>query len=40
MNSLQAKQKLGFLDGTIPKPTTDPHLAAWKAANSMIIGWI
>ncbi|BAA97099.1 retroelement pol polyprotein-like [Arabidopsis thaliana] len=40
MNSLQAKQKLGFLDGTIPKPTTEPALSSWKAANSMIIGWI
>ncbi|XP_010431064.1 PREDICTED: uncharacterized protein LOC104715347 [Camelina sativa] len=40
MNSLQAKQKLGFIDGTIPKPTTEPDLSSWKAANSMIIGWI
>ncbi|XP_010507211.1 PREDICTED: uncharacterized protein LOC104783806 [Camelina sativa] len=39
-NSLQAKQKLGFIDGSVPKPTTEPELASWRAANSMIIGWI
>lgn len=26
-NSLQAKQKIGFLDGTIVKPSTNPDLA-------------
>lgn len=39
-NSLQAKQKSGFIDGTIPKPDTDPDLSRWLAANSMIVGWI
>lgn len=39
-NSLQAKQKIGFLDGSIPKPVTNPDLARWTAANSMIVGWM
>ena len=39
-NSLQAKQKTGFIDGTIPKPEDDPELSRWLAANSMIVGWI
>lgn len=39
-NSLQAKQKLGFIDGTLTKPTLEPDLSFWLAANSMIIGWI
>ncbi|XP_056844302.1 uncharacterized protein LOC108834036 [Raphanus sativus] len=39
-NSLQAKQKIGFLDGTIQKPTTNPDLARWTSTNSMIVGWM
>lgn len=39
-NSLQAKQKTGFIDGTIPKPDTEPDLSRWPAANSMIVVWI
>lgn len=39
-NSLQAKQKIGFLDETIIKPSTNPDLARWAASNSMIVGWI
>lgn len=39
-NSLQAKRKLGFIDGTLTKPATEPDLSMWLAANSMIIGWI
>uniref|UniRef100_A0A1J3J8B5 Retrotransposon Copia-like N-terminal domain-containing protein n=1 Tax=Noccaea caerulescens TaxID=107243 RepID=A0A1J3J8B5_NOCCA len=39
-NSLQAKQKLGLIDGSVPKPAADPELSQWLAANSMIIGWI
>lgn len=40
LNSLQAKQKIGFIDGTIQKPLTNPDLGRWLAANSMIVGWI
>ena len=39
-NSLQAKQKIGFINGTIQKPTTNPDLARWMSTNSMIVGWI
>lgn len=39
-NSLQAKQKIGFLDGSIVKPTTNPDLSLWTAVNSMIVGWM
>lgn len=30
-NSIQAKQKLGFINGTIAKPTTEPDLTRWQA---------
>ena len=39
-NSLQAKRKTGFIDGTIVKPETEPDLSRWLASNSMIVGWI
>ncbi|XP_013613663.1 PREDICTED: uncharacterized protein LOC106319820 [Brassica oleracea var. oleracea] len=39
-NSIQAKQKLGFINGTIAKPTTEPDLTRWLATNSMLVGWI
>ena len=39
-NSLQAKRKTGFIDGTIVKPETEPDLSRWLATNSMIVGWI
>ena len=39
-NSLQAKRKTGFIDGTIVKPKTEPDISRWLASNSMIVGWI
>ena len=39
-NSLQAKQKFAFIDGTIRKPESEPDLSRLLAANSMIVGWI
>lgn len=39
-NSLQAKWKLSFINGTLTKPAAEPDLSMWLAANSMIIGWI
>ncbi|XP_019094564.1 PREDICTED: uncharacterized protein LOC104759902 [Camelina sativa] len=39
-NSLQAKQKLGFINGSFVKPAADPDLSRWLATNSMIVGWI
>lgn len=38
--SIQAKQKFGFLNGSLPKPTTEPDLSRWLATNSMLVGWI
>lgn len=41
LNSLQAKRKTGFINGSIPKsPVTDPNYENWKTVNSMIVGWI
>ena len=40
-NALRAKQKIGFIDGTIPKPSPDdPKFELWSSVNSMIVGWI
>ena len=40
-NSLRAKRKFGFVDGTLPKPSADSDdLDAWNTVNSMVIGWI
>lgn len=39
-NSIQAKQKLGFINGTFTKPTSEPDLSRWMATNSMLVGWI
>ena len=36
-NSIQAKRKLGFLNGSILKPTTEPDLSRWLATNSMLV---
>ncbi|XP_019099604.1 PREDICTED: uncharacterized protein LOC109132447 [Camelina sativa] len=37
---LKAKQKIGFIDGSIPKPSTNSDLTLWIATNSIIVGWI
>ncbi|KAL1198671.1 hypothetical protein V5N11_002937 [Cardamine amara subsp. amara] len=40
-NALQAKRKIGFIDGLITKPVDDsPDLENWMTVNSMIIRWI
>jgi len=41
--SLNAKSKLGFIDGTttMPSATAKPdNYAAWKKCNDMILSWI
>ncbi|XP_041000737.1 uncharacterized protein LOC121246612 [Juglans microcarpa x Juglans regia] len=40
--TLNIKNKLGFIDGTITKPpnTSDPLYAPWECCNDMIIAWI
>lgn len=38
---LDMKNKLGFVDGTIPKPNEqDPNFRSWKRCNSLIRSWI
>lgn len=40
-NSLRAKRKVCFLDGTLKRPSSDSVEAEkWDMVNSMIIGWI
>ncbi|XP_023913299.1 uncharacterized protein LOC112024884 [Quercus suber] len=40
--SLDAKTKLGFIDGFIPKPQSvdHPHYTAWNKCNSTILAWL
>ncbi|XP_009141443.1 uncharacterized protein LOC103865405 [Brassica rapa] len=39
--SLEAKNKLGFVDGSIPKPdTADPYFKIWCRINSMLKSWL
>lgn len=40
--SLDAKTKLGFIDGSIPKPQSesDPSYRAWCKSNSMVLAWL
>lgn len=40
INSLSTKNKLGFIDGTIAKPTTtSPIFKDWDGVNNTIISW-
>ncbi|PKI69317.1 hypothetical protein CRG98_010318 [Punica granatum] len=39
--TLNAKNKVGFLDGTITQPeVTSENYGAWRACNAMVIGWV
>ena len=41
LNSLRAKRKIGFVDGTLKRPSDNSDEAEkWDMVNSMIIGWI
>jgi len=41
MMSLEAKNKLGFIDGIIKAPLeTDPKYRAWRRCNQIIKSWI
>ncbi|KAJ3684390.1 hypothetical protein LUZ61_013554 [Rhynchospora tenuis] len=39
-NSLSAKNKLGFVDGTVTKPTTPPESEVWGTCNHMLVSWL
>nr|KYP50653.1 hypothetical protein KK1_027590 [Cajanus cajan] len=40
-NNFCAKNKLGFLNGTITKPTEGtPKASFWVTVNSTLVGWI
>ncbi|GKV06325.1 hypothetical protein SLEP1_g18226 [Rubroshorea leprosula] len=40
-NALHAKNKMGFVDGTLKKPSaTCPEFLAWTKCNSMVMSWI
>lgn len=40
-NTLFAKNKIGFVDGTIPMPEADSKdLMNWKRCNAMVRGWL
>ncbi|GKU96826.1 hypothetical protein SLEP1_g10018 [Rubroshorea leprosula] len=40
-NALYAKNKMGFVDGTLKKPSADcPEFLAWTKCNSMVLSWI
>jgi len=41
LNALKAKRKLGFIDGSIKKPTAaGSEMDSWTSVNSMVIGWL
>lgn len=41
MIALSARNKLVFVNGTLPKPvSTDPSYKAWERVNSVVIGWL
>ena len=43
MVALSVKNKLGFVDGSLPHPDDDANprvLAAWTHSNNLVISWI
>ncbi|XP_076888918.1 uncharacterized protein LOC143539474 [Bidens hawaiensis] len=38
--ALSAKNKLGFINNTVPMPANQTHLALWQRCNDMVISWI
>lgn len=40
-NTLYVKNKIGFVDGTIPMPeTSSPNVVHWLRCNAMVKGWL
>ena len=42
LTSLDAKTKIGFIDGSIPKPQSPYHpcYTAWCKCNSIVLAWL
>lgn len=41
LRSLKARNKLGFIDGTLKNPTDDPNISLkWERANAVVCSWI
>lgn len=41
MIALDAKNKIGFVDGSLPRPAiTDPNFRLWSRCNSMVKSWL
>lgn len=41
INALRAKNKLCFVDGSLPKlDSTSPDLSIWQKCDSMVISWL
>lgn len=41
LNSLSAKKKTGFIDGSIFKQAADsPDYESWTSVNFMVVGWL
>ena len=39
--ALNAKNKLGFVDGSIPQPAaSEPTASIWSCCNSIVISWL
>lgn len=39
--ALYAKNKVGFIDGTITKPEdTGKKVAMWRRCNNLVMGWL
>ncbi|KAJ4787232.1 Retroelement pol polyprotein-like [Rhynchospora pubera] len=39
-NALRAKNKLGFVNGSIIKPAAGPEANLWESCNSMLVSWL
>uniref|UniRef100_A0A7C9A7L8 Retrotransposon Copia-like N-terminal domain-containing protein n=1 Tax=Opuntia streptacantha TaxID=393608 RepID=A0A7C9A7L8_OPUST len=40
VNALKSKNKLGFVNGKLEKPSTAPDVHAWEKCDSMVMAWL
>ena len=38
--ALLGRKKLGFVDGTLPRPTSNSSAKAWDRVDNIVMGWI